>query len=162
MKDIKKRFPKTRIIVMTVHKTEEYILAALQAGADGYVLKDATHEELSMAIKAVLEGPTVPEPRHLAKGHRWLSERQKASWGRNFLGFTISEGATNTEADRRGVQEQRDRGVPGHQPENRAETPGQSHGKAQPAQRRRPDVFCTGKRVGDSLVSVGPSVPILC
>lgn len=56
LKDIKKRFPKTRIIVLTVHKTEEYILAALQAGADGYVLKDATHDELIMAIKAVLEG----------------------------------------------------------------------------------------------------------
>lgn len=56
LKDIKKRFPKTRIIVLTVHKTEEYILAALQAGADGYVLKDATRDELIMAIKAVFEG----------------------------------------------------------------------------------------------------------
>lgn len=56
LKDIKKRFPETRIIVLTVHKTEEYISAALQAGADGYVLKDATQDELIVAIKAVLEG----------------------------------------------------------------------------------------------------------
>ncbi len=51
--DIKKRYPKIKIIALTVHKTEEYILAALKAGADGYILKDATHNELIMAIKSV-------------------------------------------------------------------------------------------------------------
>jgi two-component system, NarL family, response regulator NreC len=55
-KEIKKRSPGTRLLVLTVHKAEEYILAALQAGADGYVLKDATHAELEMAIHSVLEG----------------------------------------------------------------------------------------------------------
>ncbi len=54
IREIKKRCPGTRILVLTVHKTEEYILAALQAGADGYVLKDATHSELTMAIESVL------------------------------------------------------------------------------------------------------------
>ena len=53
--DIKKRYPKIKIIALTVHKTEEYILAALQAGADGYILKDATHNELIMAIKSVID-----------------------------------------------------------------------------------------------------------
>jgi DNA-binding NarL/FixJ family response regulator len=41
---------------VTVHKTEEYILETLKAGADGYVLKDDTHAELTMAIKSVLAG----------------------------------------------------------------------------------------------------------
>lgn len=54
IREIKKRCPGTRILVLTVHKTEEYILAALQAGADGYVLKDATHSELTMAIESIL------------------------------------------------------------------------------------------------------------
>jgi DNA-binding NarL/FixJ family response regulator len=54
--EIKKRFKETKILVLTVHKTEEYILAALKAGADGYVLKDATHAELMMAVKNVLSG----------------------------------------------------------------------------------------------------------
>lgn len=62
LKDIKKRFPKTKIIILTVHKTEEYILAALQAGADGYVLKDATHDELIMAIRTVLDGKPYLSP----------------------------------------------------------------------------------------------------
>lgn len=56
IRDIKKRFPRTRIIALTVHKTDEYILAALQAGADAYVLKDASREELILAIRTVLEG----------------------------------------------------------------------------------------------------------
>ena len=56
IRDIKKRFPQTRIIALTVHKTDEYILATLQAGADGYVLKDASREELILAIRTVLEG----------------------------------------------------------------------------------------------------------
>lgn len=56
IREIKKRSPETKILVLTVHKTEEYIQATLQSGADGYVLKDSTHEELGMAIKSVLSG----------------------------------------------------------------------------------------------------------
>ena len=56
IREIKRRFPETKILVLTVHKTEEYILATLKAGADGYVLKDATHAELMIAVKNVLSG----------------------------------------------------------------------------------------------------------
>ena len=54
--EIKKRFPATKIIALTVHKTEEYIFSTLQAGADGYVLKDARHAELVIAIEQVMKG----------------------------------------------------------------------------------------------------------
>ena len=60
--EIKKRFPKTKIIALTVHKTEEYLLTTLQAGVDGYVLKDATHEELVMAIHNVMAGKRYLSP----------------------------------------------------------------------------------------------------
>jgi DNA-binding NarL/FixJ family response regulator len=56
IKEIKKRSPGTKILVLTIHKNEEYILGTLQAGADGYALKDSTHAELGMAIKNVLSG----------------------------------------------------------------------------------------------------------
>jgi len=56
IKEIKRQSPETKVLVLTVHKTEEYILATLQAGADGYVLKDSTHAELEMAIQTVLTG----------------------------------------------------------------------------------------------------------
>jgi DNA-binding NarL/FixJ family response regulator len=54
--DIKGRFPKTKILALTVHKTEEHVLAAFEAGADGYCLKDASQDELMTAIRTVLSG----------------------------------------------------------------------------------------------------------
>ncbi|NLI33348.1 MAG: response regulator transcription factor [Deltaproteobacteria bacterium] len=62
IQEIKRHHPETRILVLTVHKTEEYILAALKAGADGYVLKDATHSELMLAIECVLSGKSYLSP----------------------------------------------------------------------------------------------------
>jgi DNA-binding NarL/FixJ family response regulator len=55
---IKQRYPEVRVLVMTLHKTEEFIHASLKAGADGYILKDATHDELRVAIRSVLAGKT--------------------------------------------------------------------------------------------------------
>ena len=62
IREVKKRFPDTRIIALTVHKTEEYILTTLKAGADGYILKDATQDELIMAIKSVMVGKPYLSP----------------------------------------------------------------------------------------------------
>jgi len=62
IQEIKKQNPEIKIIALTVHKTEEYVLATLQAGANGYVLKDATHSELVMAIKNVLMGKRYLSP----------------------------------------------------------------------------------------------------
>lgn len=62
IQEIKRSCPETKILVLTVHKTEEYILAALKAGADGYVLKDATHNELMLAIECVLSGKAYLSP----------------------------------------------------------------------------------------------------
>ena len=56
IREIKKRIPKTKILALTVHKTEEFILEVLQAGADGYIPKDASSNELMMAIRSVLMG----------------------------------------------------------------------------------------------------------
>lgn len=65
--DIKRRHPATRVLVLTVHKTEEYIHESLRAGADGYLLKDATHDELRLAIHSVLNGKTYLSPDISAK-----------------------------------------------------------------------------------------------
>lgn len=59
---IKSRYPEIKILVLTVHKTEEHIHAALKAGADGYVLKDDTSEELINAINNILDGKTHLSP----------------------------------------------------------------------------------------------------
>lgn len=60
--DIKRRYPETRVLVLTIHKTEEYIHESLRAGADGYILKDATHDELRVAVRSVLNGKTYLSP----------------------------------------------------------------------------------------------------
>jgi two-component system response regulator NreC len=62
IKELKKQYPATKIIALTVHKTEEYILATLQAGANGYVLKDATQSELMMAMEHVMAGKRYLSP----------------------------------------------------------------------------------------------------
>ncbi len=75
--EIKRRSPETKILVLTVHKTEEYILAALQAGADGYLLKDSTHAELLMAVKHVLSGKHYISPGISDKVIRGIFGRKK-------------------------------------------------------------------------------------
>lgn len=50
--------PGVKILVLTAHNSEEYIRAALNAGADGYVLKDACRVELLQAIRAIQSGQT--------------------------------------------------------------------------------------------------------
>jgi DNA-binding NarL/FixJ family response regulator len=62
IREIKKLCPATRILVLTVHDSEEFIVASLEAGADGYILKDASKAELMMAIKNVLEGKRFLSP----------------------------------------------------------------------------------------------------
>jgi len=62
IREIKKAEPAIKIIALTVHNTEEYILMTLQAGADGYVLKDTTHDELIMAVRQVLSGKRFLSP----------------------------------------------------------------------------------------------------
>ena len=62
IKEVKKLLPDTKILVLTIHKTEEYILPVLKAGADGYVLKHDTQAELMTAIKSVLEGKSYLSP----------------------------------------------------------------------------------------------------
>jgi two-component system response regulator NreC len=62
IREIKRRYPGVRVLVLTVHKADEYIHESLKAGADGYVLKDATHDELRTAIHTVLRGKTYLSP----------------------------------------------------------------------------------------------------
>jgi two-component system response regulator NreC len=60
--EIKRRNPETKILVLTLHRAEEYIHQSLKAGADGYILKDASHDELRVAIRSVLNGKTYLSP----------------------------------------------------------------------------------------------------
>jgi len=62
IREIKRCCPETKILVLTVHKTEEYVIASLKAGANGYLLKESTHHELLHAINHVLQGKPYLSP----------------------------------------------------------------------------------------------------
>jgi DNA-binding NarL/FixJ family response regulator len=54
--EVQRLSPLTRKLVLTAHENEEYIRAALNAGANGYILKDANSAELMLAIRTVSLG----------------------------------------------------------------------------------------------------------
>ena len=62
IREIKKLHPSTKILVLTIHKTEDHILGALRNGADGYILKEATYEELTVAMDDVFAGKSYISP----------------------------------------------------------------------------------------------------
>jgi DNA-binding NarL/FixJ family response regulator len=54
--------PETRVLVLTTYADDEFLFPALQAGARGYLTKDATAEEIEHAIRAVAAGQTHLDP----------------------------------------------------------------------------------------------------
>lgn len=59
---VTKAFPKVRVIIFSMHTSEEYVLQALRSGAMGYLLKDAEANEIEFAIRAVADGATYLTP----------------------------------------------------------------------------------------------------
>ncbi len=58
----KERWPEIHIVILTTFDDREPIQAALQAGAEGYVLKDITSEQLAATIRAVAQGQVLLHP----------------------------------------------------------------------------------------------------
>jgi DNA-binding NarL/FixJ family response regulator len=54
--------PSVRVLVITTFDIDEYVEQALRAGASGFLLKDATSEEMLVAMRAVLRGDAVMAP----------------------------------------------------------------------------------------------------
>jgi len=67
IRGIRKRAPRAKMLALTIHKAEEYVRAALQAGAHGYLLKESSHAELLTAARQVLSGKTYISPGLAAK-----------------------------------------------------------------------------------------------
>ena len=59
---IKKKFPKTKVVVLTMHTNEEYIFQILNAGADGYLVKETAFQDLISAINSVHRGEAFMSP----------------------------------------------------------------------------------------------------
>jgi DNA-binding NarL/FixJ family response regulator len=59
---ITRDYPEVKVIILSGHANEEYVLQALQSGASGYMLKDSATGELQAAINAVRRGETYLSP----------------------------------------------------------------------------------------------------
>jgi DNA-binding NarL/FixJ family response regulator len=59
---ITKDFPSVKVIILSAHANEEYVIRALRSGAAGYMLKDAATVELDLAIRSVIEDKTYLSP----------------------------------------------------------------------------------------------------
>lgn len=80
LRRIRAQDPEARVIVLTTYRNEDYIFPSLQAGARGYLLKDATREELAGAIRQVAAGESLLDPAlvHAARvDHPPLTARER-------------------------------------------------------------------------------------
>jgi DNA-binding NarL/FixJ family response regulator len=107
MKEIKRELPETRILALTIHESDQFVLEAFEAGADGYCIKDASRQELMLAIDSVLEGKTYISPDisdQVMEG--FITSRQTLKKASSWEGVTqrerevlklLAEGYTNKE-----------------------------------------------------------------
>ena len=69
--------PNIRILVVTLFEDDDSIFAALKAGAQGYILKDADEGEMMRAIRAVAEGEAIFSPAIATRLINYFSVTQK-------------------------------------------------------------------------------------
>lgn len=73
---VKARFPLIKVIMLTVFDNDENIFNAIKAGADGYFLKDVSHQELCKGIFETMQGGAAMTPSIAAKTLKLLREPQ--------------------------------------------------------------------------------------
>jgi DNA-binding NarL/FixJ family response regulator len=59
---LRAELPQSKVIILSMHSSEEYVLQALHAGAAAYLIKDAATAELELALKSVARGETYLSP----------------------------------------------------------------------------------------------------
>jgi DNA-binding NarL/FixJ family response regulator len=60
--ELARRGVAARVLVLTTYDTDSYVLPAIEAGATGYLLKDAPRDELLRAVRAAADGQAVLSP----------------------------------------------------------------------------------------------------
>lgn len=83
-REIKQRFPRVSVLMVTMHENPDYLLEALRAGAAGYVLKDASQDEIVTAVRRVRRGESPLDPELAARLLRRLAiatEQEKPDHG---------------------------------------------------------------------------------
>jgi DNA-binding NarL/FixJ family response regulator len=81
LRELRNREARARVIVFTAYDTDERILAAVRAGAQGYLLKGAPREEIFQAIRVVHAGNSLLQPIVASRLLRQVSEENTAQAG---------------------------------------------------------------------------------
>jgi DNA-binding NarL/FixJ family response regulator len=98
---LRERAPSMRVLVLTTYDTDSDVLPAIEAGATGYLLKDAPREELIRAVRAAFEGQPVLSPavaRRLMGRVRKPAPVEDLSQRELDVLRLVADGATNREA----------------------------------------------------------------
>ena len=88
---IRRRFPRTRVIMLTSYVSEELVTQALRVGASGYVLKNVDSTELLNTIRATYAGKTVLDPEAACQVVARLNEAASPADDPAFKGLTSRE-----------------------------------------------------------------------
>jgi DNA-binding NarL/FixJ family response regulator len=119
---VRSRWPRARILVLSFHREDHVIEAALRAGVDGYLLKSDTRHELFAAIRTLMEGGRYVSPsildrvvsgfvrkRTLAKQRNadGLSDREREVMKRIALGFRTREIAQQLSLSHKTIEKHR-------------------------------------------------------
>lgn len=59
---VKKKYPLIKVLILTMHSHDEFFMAAIREGADGYLLKDAPFDQVIEAVRTVAKGESVIHP----------------------------------------------------------------------------------------------------
>jgi len=100
--ELARRGVRARVLVLTTYDTDDYVLQAIEAGATGYLLKDAPRAELLRAVRAAAQGQAVLSPSVASRlmnrvrepGEDPLSQRELEVLGLVAAGTTNREAAT--------------------------------------------------------------------
>ena len=76
-REIKQKYPTTSVLMVTMHEDPDYLLEALRAGAAGYILKDASQQEVVSAVQQVYSGESPLDPELAARLLRQLAAEGK-------------------------------------------------------------------------------------
>jgi DNA-binding NarL/FixJ family response regulator len=62
LRELKRSCPEIKILVLTIHESNQYVVEAFRSGADGYCVKDSSREDLLTAVRATMEGKRYISP----------------------------------------------------------------------------------------------------
>ncbi|HEX9440241.1 MAG TPA: response regulator transcription factor [Roseiflexaceae bacterium] len=77
MRHVRAQAPEVRFLVLTTYDTDEYIGPALAVGAQGYLLKDATPDELARGVRSLVQGRAALEPGVAARVLERMAEGER-------------------------------------------------------------------------------------